>query len=283
MLDELEKRGQLENTLVVVTADNGMPFPRVKGQEYEMSNHLPLAMMWKKGIQSPGRTVADYVSFIDFAPTFIEVAGLRWEQTGMQPSPGRSLTDIFESDVSGRVIRSRDHVLIGKERHDIGRPKDWGYPIRGIVKDGMLYLHNFETARWPAGNPETGYLNTDGSPTKTEVLKCRTSPSQKVFWQLCFGKRPQEELFNVTADPACVNNLVDRPEHQASKAALKQQLFEELKAQEDPRMVGQGHIFEQYPYADPKLRGFYERYMSGEKLKAGWVNESDFEKAPLDE
>jgi N-sulfoglucosamine sulfohydrolase len=77
MLDELEKRGLLSNTLVVVTSDNGMPFPRVKGNAYEMSNHLPLAIMWSRGITAPGRVVSDYVSFIDFAPTFIEVAGVK--------------------------------------------------------------------------------------------------------------------------------------------------------------------------------------------------------------
>jgi hypothetical protein len=47
-------------------------------------------------------------------------------------------------------------------------------------------------------------------------------------------------------------------------------------------MFGQGHVFEDYPYADAALRGFYERYMSGEKLRAGWVNLTDFEPRPLD-
>ncbi|MCA8990086.1 MAG: sulfatase-like hydrolase/transferase, partial [Planctomycetaceae bacterium] len=50
MIQELEKRNQLENTIIVVTSDNGMPFPRVKGQGYEYSNHLPLAIMWPQGI-----------------------------------------------------------------------------------------------------------------------------------------------------------------------------------------------------------------------------------------
>jgi len=70
MLTLLEKRNLLDNTLIVVTADNGMPFPRIKGQEYEYSNHLPLAIMWKHGIRNPGRKVDDCVCFIDFAPTF---------------------------------------------------------------------------------------------------------------------------------------------------------------------------------------------------------------------
>lgn len=74
MIDKLEDMGQLDNTLVVVTSDNGMPFPRAKGQEYEYSNHMPLAVMWKNGIKKPGRIVDDFVSFIDFAPTFLDLA-----------------------------------------------------------------------------------------------------------------------------------------------------------------------------------------------------------------
>jgi arylsulfatase A-like enzyme len=277
MLKTLQERGQLENTLIVVTADNGMPFPRIKGQEYEMSNHLPLAIMWPAGIKAPGRVIDDYISFIDFAPTFIELAGLDWEETGMAPATGRSLTNLFESTKSGRVDPSRDHVLIGKERHDVGRPHDGGYPIRGIVKDGLLYLENFETARWPAGNPETGYLNCDGSPTKTVVLETRGDPSRSQFWKWCFDKRPAEELFDVKADPYCMTNLAARVDRDAARTALREQMLRELKEQKDPRMFGKGEVFDNYPYADSRGRGFYERYMSGEKIRAGWVNPSDFQ------
>ena len=65
------------------------------------------------------------------------------------------------------VNKNRNHVLIGKERHDVGRPDDAGYPDKRNNKEGFLYLKNFKPERWPAGNPETGYLNVDGSPTKT--------------------------------------------------------------------------------------------------------------------
>jgi arylsulfatase A-like enzyme len=292
MLKLLEERGQIENTLVVVTADNGMPFPRVKGQEYELSNHLPLAIMWPGGIKKPGRVIDDYVSFIDFAPTFLEVAGVDWKKSGMQPSPGRSLTDVFNSTKSGQINPQRDHVLIGKERHDIGRPHDWGYPIRGIVKDNVLYIENFETDRWPAGNPETGYLNCDGSPTKTAVLESRKDarfvagrkppykPGPAMSWYECFGKRPREEMFNVADDIGCTKDLARNGDFRDKKAALKNQLYSELKAQGDPRMFGRGYVFEQYPYANAGTRNFYERFMKGEKLRAGWVNRSDFDPQP---
>ena len=207
ILREIEERGELANTLVVVTSDHGMPFPRCKGQAYDFSNHVPLAIMWGKGIRQPGHVVEDYVSFIDLAPTFVDVAGLDWVTTGMKPSPGRSLRDLFASDQIGEHTNHRDHVLVGKERHDIGRPNDEGYPIRGIFKDDMLFLHNFKTTRWPAGNPETGYLNCDGSPTKTLVLESRKTETSSEFWQLCFGKRASDELYNVKTDPDCLVNL----------------------------------------------------------------------------
>ena len=156
MLETLETSGALSNTVVIVTSDNGMPFPRVKSQSYHDSHHLPLAIMWPQGIRTPGRVIDDYVSFIDFAPTIIELANLRWKQTGMAPPAGRSLKNLLLSRNDGRINSSRDHVLIGKERHDVGRPNDWGYPIRGIIKNETLYLQNFEPSRWPAGNPETG-------------------------------------------------------------------------------------------------------------------------------
>ncbi len=278
ILEILEERGELNNTLVVVTSDNGMPFPRIKGQEYEYSNHLPLAIMWKDGIEKPGRIIDDFVSFIDFAPTFLELAGINEDESGMQPITGRSLSEIFSSEKSGIIVKERDHVLIGKERHDVGRPYDWGYPIRGIIKDDYLYIKNFESSRWPAGDPVTGYLNTDGSPTKTQCLLARKITEKHHYWQLNFGLRQDEELYNIKDDPDCINNLVDKVEFKGTKDMLKEQLFRELKEQGDPRMFGNGHIFDDYIYADESGRNFYERYTKGETLKAGWVNKSDFEK-----
>jgi hypothetical protein len=202
----------------------------------------------------------------------------------MQLAAGRSLRDLFASSASGKASPIRDHVLIGQERHDVGRPHDWGYPIRGIVKNDVLYLRNYEPARWPACNPETGYLNCDGGATKTVVLDGRTtSPDGLRHWQLCFGKRPAEELYDLKSDPDCVKNLADDPARQKIKEELSSQMAAELNAQEDPRMFGRGSVFEEYAYADAGLRGFYERYMSGEKLRAGWVNPSDFAPKPLED
>ena len=278
MLKILEERGELENTIVVVTSDNGMPFPRIKGQAYEYSNHLPLAIMWKEGIKNPGRKIDEFISFIDFSPTFLELAQVPEEEANMQPITGKSFTKMLYSARSGDMKEERDAVIIGKERHDVGRPNDQGYPIRGIVSGQYLYLYNFETERWPSGNPETGYLNTDGSPTKTVVLNGRKDPGRHLYWAQSFGKRPQEELFHIGIDPECITNLALHPELQVIRANLKNRLFTRLKKEKDPRMYGKGHVFDEYPYSRPEFRNFYNRYMGGEKINTGWVNESDYEK-----
>jgi arylsulfatase A-like enzyme len=242
-----------------------------------MSNHLPLAIMWKKGIANPGRTVDDYVNFIDFTPTFLEVAGVSEEKAGMAKITGRSLVEIFKSEKAGRIISERDHVLIGKERHDVGRPNDEGYPIRGLVKDGMLYLHNFEPERWPQGNPVTGYLNCDGGPAKTEILNLYRAGTDRTFWQGAFGKRPAEELYNVAKDPQCMENLMAHEDYKSVAREMKEELFGRLKAQGDPRLEGKGDYFEAMPYADGGGKGFYERFMEGKQTSSGWVNKTDFE------
>lgn len=274
MLDLLEAKGELDNTLVIVTADNGMPFPRVKGQSYEMSNHLPLAIMWRAGIRNAGRVIEDFVSFIDFAPTFFEVLGLDPVQSGMQPIQGKSLFALL-TDTAEEA--HRNHVLIGKERHDIGRPQDVGYPMRGIVRDGYLYIRNFEPDRWPSGNPETGYLNCDGSPTKSVCLTARTTPGEERYWQWSFGKRGSEELYNVNDDPYCVTNLAAEADYTSLKNELSALMEQGLAAENDPRMEGRGSVFDEYLYADEPHQGFYEKYQAGESLSAGWVNASDFE------
>jgi N-sulfoglucosamine sulfohydrolase len=281
MLQLLEERGLLDNTIVIVTSDNGMPFPRVKGNTYDFANHMPLAVMWPRGIAKAGRVVDDYVSFVDLAATLIELAGVKWSATGMQPTSGRSLTDILFSDNSGRIGGRRDHVLLGQERHDVGRPHDWGYPIRGIIKDDTLYLRNYEPSRWPAGNPETGYLNTDGGPAKTDILQARRDGRETRPWDLAFGMRGAEELYDLKKDPDCLTNLAAEPGQRQRKQQLRQLMERELRAQNDPRQFGRGAVFDRYVYAEEAVRNFYERFMRGEKLTAGWVNPSDFEKGPL--
>lgn len=197
----------------------------------------------------------------------------------MQQIEGKSFTKILSSNKNGVVDKSRDHVLIGKERHDVGRPDDVGYPIREIIKGGFLYLINFKTDRWPVGNPKTGYLNCDGSPTKTQILNMRRDGHSQEYWNLSFGKRVEEELYNIVNDPECMYNLTGKMNMTSIKKNLRTQLEKELLEQSDPRILGAGDVFDKYPYSQTATRDFYNRYMKGEipRKNAGWVDSTDFE------
>lgn len=278
MLKMLEDKGELHNTLIVVTSDNGMPFPRVKGQAYEYSNHLPLAMMWADGIAHKGRKVEDFISFIDLAPTFLDLAKVPASKNMMKPITGKSFADIFIADKE-KVSAKRNFVLVGKERHDVGRPNDVGYPIRAIFQENYLFIKNFEPERWPTGNPETGYLNVDDGPTKTACLNTVYAINNDFnYWLWSFGKRNNEELYDIKKDPACLNNLITVPSQKNRSAQLRNKLLALLKEQADPRVFGKGSQFDQYKYADKRGVNFYDRYLKKDTtLRWGWVNNTDFQ------
>lgn len=199
-LRSLEEAGELDNTLVLMTGDNGMPFPRCKSNLYDTGVRMPLAVRWP-GTIKPGRTVDDFVSFTDFAPTFLAAAGLK-------PPPemsGRSLMEVFESEKSGRVDPARDFVLTGKERHCPAqeRPDMGGYPCRAIRTHEFLFIRNFCSDRWPAGTPNyekavyknAWYGDCDNGPTKTYMVENRDKDeTHRRLCDLAFAKRPAEEV-----------------------------------------------------------------------------------------
>jgi N-sulfoglucosamine sulfohydrolase len=274
MLQILEERGLLENTLVIATSDHGMPFPRVKGMPNHIANRVPLAMMWPKGIKEPGRVMEEFISFTDFAPTFLDLAGITFEESGMQEMEGTSLGPLL-AGVPG--THGRDIMVFGKERTDVGRPNDVGYPARGISDGAFVYVHNFFPERWPANNPETGYTDTDGSPTKSYILNDRRRKGDSWYWDQNFGKHPADELYDINADPYQINNLAGDPAFESIKESLKAKLFEELTIEGDPRMTGEGDIFDNYLYAAENFRNYYQRFMAGEELYPNWISRSDFE------
>ena len=237
MVQILEEQGELDNTFILVTSDHGMPFPRVKGQIYEHGFHLPLAVRWG-GIEA-GNIIDDFINASDFAPTFLELAGLKPHLQMV----GKSFLSILKSGKSGLIDKTRTSMLVGKERHDLGRPRDWGYPIRAIRTLDYLYIRNYEPDRWPAGNPETGYPNSDPGPTRSYLLRRFDS-----FYRLSFGKRPEEELYRISDDPGCVTNLADEPALTETKEELHREMQRRLREEKDPRMLGNAAIFDTYMY-----------------------------------
>ncbi len=262
MLETLEERGLLEDTLIVVTSDNGMPFPRVKGQMYEADFRLPMAAMWRGHVPG-GRVIEDLVSFVDVAPTFLEAAGLA-------PSPtmsGRSLLSLLTSDRAGLVDGTRNRVYMGREKHDLGRENDLGYPVRCLRTLRFLYVRNFAPERWPAGNPETGFTNIDSSPTKSLILEQHAAGNNN-YYDLAMGKRPAEELYDIAKDPDCLHNLAGDPDFGAIRRELGAELLAVLRAEGDPRALGNGDVFESYEYTGNDHHS-WKAYVEG-RWEAQW-------------
>jgi len=283
LINELEKRGILDNTIVIITSDNGMPFPRSKANNYEYSAHMPLAILWKNGISNPGRTVTDYVNFVDFTPTFLDVSGQSVEKSGLQTPAGHSLTTIFKSNKEGRVESERNFTISGRERDDYGRPQNQGYPIRSIFKDNFLYICNLKPNLYPVGNPETGYLDCDGSPTKSVILNLNRQHIDSTYWALNFGIRTEDELYDLTNDKFCFNSLATNDLSKIKMNDLKMELFAQLKLHKDPRMLGNGDVFDRYPYDNREkvAWNFWENVVSGIIKNpwewTGWVLKTDYE------
>lgn len=255
-LDQLEAAGRLDDTLIIVTSDHGMPFPYVKGQIFEDGFRLPLVMRWGKGIKA-GRVVEDFINVRDLAPTYLELAGLK-PHTQMT---GKSLASILSSEKSGWVEKERDFILVGKERHDIGRPNDWGYPVRAIRTPEFFYVHNYHPERWPVCNPETDFGNCDPSPTK-EVIKALGGH----YYDLCFGKRPADMLFKITDDPHCMRNLANDPAFASTMEELRYRMLTVLKEEQDPRALGNGAIFDTYQYLGGRTKG-YETWLQAQEAR----------------
>ena len=134
ILEALERAGELENTIVIVTSDNGMPFPRAKANVYDSGARVPLAIRWP-GVAARGTVVDALVSLTDLAPTLLEAAGLM----PVEAMTGRTLRPL----IRGESQAGRDQVFIERERHANVRRGDLSYPVRAIRTRDYLYIRNF--------------------------------------------------------------------------------------------------------------------------------------------
>ena len=272
MITFLREKGELDNTIIVVTADNGMAFPSSKANLREYGTHVPLAICWPKGMAGE-RIVNELVGLIDLAPTFLEIA----EVKGAPQMTGVSLANLLFTAKGENVEPPRKYVLTGRERHTHARPDDLGYPARAIRTNDFLFILNFKPDLWPAGDhaPESakapllaaadekslwpGYEDIDNGPTKIMLIENKGKYPE--YFKSGYEKRPAEELYDIRNDSGCMKNLADDPKYQIIKKELKKTLEKDLKAQGDPRMSGKGDVFDSYPRfgAMRDLPGFKEK------------------------
>jgi len=253
-IKSLEDIGELDNTIIVMTGDHGMPFPRCKSNNYDSGARVPLAIRGP-GIAKPGRTIDDFVSLTDLAPTFLAAAELDVPKN----MTGKTMQPMFASEQEGVVTADRNYVLHGKERHVPGQeaPNMGGYPCRAIRTHDFLYIRNFAPDRWPAGTPNyqkaairgAWLADCDNGPTKTYIVENQNKDdAHRRAHDLCFGKRPAEELYDLAKDPEQLNNVAGDAAYADTLAGLSTKLTAELKATGDPRVTGGGEEFDEFKY-----------------------------------
>ncbi|MGQ8337724.1 sulfatase family protein [Sunxiuqinia sp. A32] len=269
MLKYLEEIGELENTIVIVTSDNGMPFPRAKANGYEYGIHVPFAVRYPKGFPG-GRVVDDPVSFADLAPTILEMT--ETSRDGMLPMSGKSILNILKSEKEGIVDSSKKYVFSGRERHSCSRYLNWGYPQRMIRSEEFLLIWNIKPDRWPAGAPQRmvqgtedelwpmygidengihhsdwAFTDIDAAPTKSFIIENMEDDDIRPFFDLAVDKRSEFEFFNIKSDPYCLNNLSGNEAYGEVENDMKSALMQELEKSGDPRVVGPDkEVFDSY-------------------------------------
>lgn len=257
ILKMLEEMGELDNTLICVSGDHGIPgYPRAKCNVTDFGSRVLLAMRFPKAIKE-GQKVEVPVSLVDLAPTFLAAAGLKLPESD-DPN-GQNLI----AAMAGKED-FRKWALIGKERHVHVGQGDWTpYPIRALRTPDFLYIINFKPDRYPMGQPNkitdtetpsfeevakstyVGYADMDASPTKAWLVQNRMRDELIPFIEFAFGKRPMYELYDLGKDPHQMNNVAGKEDYAAIRKQLHEQLMAELRKNEDPRL---DDAFDRPPY-----------------------------------
>ena len=242
LMKQLEESGRARNTILVVTSDNGMPFPRAKTNLYDCGTHMPLAIRWPAKAKA-GCKVDDFVSFTDFAPTFLEAAGLK-------PLPAMTGDSFLDTLISGKS-RGDDAVYLERERHTNCRPNNGSYPMRAIRTKDHLYVRNLRPDRWPVGDPggDRPYADIDASPSKDIVTAGKDDKSIATFYKLACAKRPSEELYDLAKDSWQLTNVADDPAYADAKRKLSAQLLKWMTDTRDPRALHDDDRWDAYPIA----------------------------------
>ncbi len=265
LFEELQKSGELDNTLVVVSGDHGAPgFPHGKCNLYDFGTRVSLAIAGP-GVRG-GRVVDDFVLLPDLAPTFLEAGGV----AAPEVMTARSLWPVLKSEREGLVDSARTWVVTGRERHvEMARAGHLPYPQRCLRTAEYSFIINFRPDRNPLGDPynldgnnvpsahditETTFVtlpDEDAGPTKAWLVGQRNNPKWKPYFDHAYGKRPREELFDLKKDPHQMHNVASDPAYAAMATELRQRLLAELSRTGDPRLVDDGKFFETPPMAGP--------------------------------
>ena len=246
LLALLEKAGRLDNTIIVLTSDNGMPFPHAKANLYDHGTKVPLIISDYRNQYQKNSTNTSFVNLIDLMPSFLEMGGV----AQVPEVDGKSLVPI----VRGIKKSNREEVYLERERHCLCRVDQGmlaGYPMRAVRNNQYLYIKNLRPDRYPAGDesiPGTPsiYGDVDGGPSKALLIDNKDQPSIKYYFNLSFGKRPSEELYDVVKDPFQLHNLAGNKLYGTALKTMRTKLEDWMQKENDPRINGGGDEIDRY-------------------------------------
>ena len=204
--DTLEAEGLLQNTLILILADNGRPFPRAKTRMHDSGMKTALVAHWPAGIPKPGSSSASLVSAIDIAPTLLDAAGVK-------PPPscqGVSFLPLFKDP---RAV-TRRHAFSEHNWHD------YEAHGRSVRSGGWLYIRNQRPALAWQG-PADSVRSPSFDSLKALRHANRLTPAQA---DVFLAPRPVEELYQTATDPLQLRNLAADPAHSETKTRLAQLL-----------------------------------------------------------
>ena len=199
ILDDLERSGKADDTLVIYIGDHGAQFSRGKGTCYEGGLRIPMLLRW------PGRTKAgtvreELVSTIDLLPTVIQAVGLP-ERTSL---PGSSLLGL----AAGGDVRWREHLVAERTAYSAAS----FFPQRTIRDARYKLILNLTPGR---KNPVADtYLHQRGSffmyGTKQTEIDASAEPVRRGY--ATWRAPPHVELYDLEQDPWEFDNLAGKNE-----------------------------------------------------------------------
>ncbi len=257
ILAKLEAEGELDNTLIIMTADNGMPMARAKSNGYDHGIHVPLNIRWASSLKK-GTVINGPIGFIDLSATIVDAAGI----TIPDQFVGTSVMNLLNGEID--ELEYDRPVFSGRERHSSSRYNNMGYPQRMMRSGDYLTIWNPKPDLHPAGDPlniEGGkfvdaYHDIDDSVSKRELLAKRDDPYVSHYFHLAVDKRPEWEFFNVIDDPDNLVNLAGNEKSADVFTKHKKMMLATLANTGDLRVKGNGEVWEDYPRIEGKHRYF---------------------------
>lgn len=189
----LEKNNLIENTIVIVTSDNGMPFPRAKATLYESGIKVPLIIKWASKIPA-NKESNELINLIDLVPTLLEVSETNFKGT----LDGKSILPIFLN----KNYKSSSYIFSERNWHD-----NW-QPSRCIISDKYKLIMNFRL--------DVGYLpalDIKESLSYSSILKLKKE--NKLIGNLNWynnNSTPFYEFYDLEKDPFEWKNEIDNPQ-----------------------------------------------------------------------